>query len=163
MEMSEKIRVAGYVKLAKLWEKRREQAVAYHNSYYESKFARSTKFQLVGVYIDITGNKQTAKRPEMVRLLGDCSSGKVQCIATQTKAYLAANMGDFCYLVKLLSEINGGIDLITEDTDYQIDTVTDFDGQKKALVGMADEYIRLNPDDYRLWKTAVTENFHGKG
>lgn len=153
--MSEIIRVAGYAKLAKLWEKRREQAVAYHNAYYENKFSGSKKFQLVGVYIDITGNKQTARRPEMVRLIRDCQNGKVQCIAAQTKAYLAANMGEFCYLLKLLSEINDGIGLITEDDDYKIDTITDFDAQKKALVKMADEYIRLNPDDYKKWKNTV--------
>ncbi|MCD8150166.1 MAG: recombinase family protein [Clostridiales bacterium] len=160
--MSEKIRVAGYVKLAKLWEKHREEALAYHNKYYEDKFAGSEKYELAGVYIDITGNKQIAKRPEMVRLLNDCRSGKVQCIAAQTKAYLAANMGDFCYMVKLLSGINGGIDLLTEDDDYRIDTVTDFDGQKQALIQMADEFIGLNPEAYNAWKKSVTKACGGK-
>lgn len=162
MTMSKKIRVAGYVKLAKLWENHREQAIAYHNKYYENKFVGSEKFELVGVYIDITGNKQIAKRTEMIRLLNDCCSGKVQCIAAQTKAYLAANMGDFCYLVKLLSKINYGIDLITEDDDYRIDTVTDFDAQKQALIQMADEFIGLNPDAYNVWKKSVITACGGK-
>lgn len=161
--MGNKIRVAGYVKLAKLWEKRREQAVAYHNEYYEKKFGSSAKFELVGVYIDITGNKQIVKRQEMMRLINDCRSGHVQCIAAQTKAYLAADMREFCYLMKLLSGINGGIDVLTEDSDYTIDTITDFDEQKKALIRMADEYIGLNPEDYRAWKEIMTEGLKGKG
>lgn len=160
--MGEKIRVAGYVKLAKLWEKRRDQAYDYHNKYYQDKYAGSERFELSGVYIDITGNKQIAKRPEMVRLLKDCYYGKIQCISTQTKAYLAANMGDFCYMVKLLSQINGGIDLMTEDDDYRIDTITDFDAQKQALIRMADEYIGLNPKDYSDWKKTVIDACKGK-
>ena len=33
-EMGGRIKVAGYVKLAKLWEKRREEAMRYHQNYY---------------------------------------------------------------------------------------------------------------------------------
>ena len=34
--------------------------------------------KLVGVYIDITGNKEIYKRPEMVHLLKDCKNGSIQ-------------------------------------------------------------------------------------
>ena len=56
--MDSKKRVAGYVKLAKLWEKRREAAMPYHNQYYCEKYADSDRFELAGVYVDITGNKK---------------------------------------------------------------------------------------------------------
>ena len=52
--MEKKLRVAGYVKLAKLWERRRAQALEYHTKYYAKKYSDSTDFELVGVYIDIT-------------------------------------------------------------------------------------------------------------
>lgn len=66
--MDSKKRVAGYVKLAKLWEKRREAAMPYHNQYYGGKYADSDRFELAGVYVDITGNKHICNRPEMMRL-----------------------------------------------------------------------------------------------
>ncbi len=56
------------MKLAKLWERSKDAAVAYHSSYYAEKFRDDADKKLVGVYIDITGNKEIYKRPEMVHL-----------------------------------------------------------------------------------------------
>ncbi len=151
----EKIKVAGYVKLAKLWEKRRAEAVPYHHQYYEEKFSDSDVYELADVYVDITGNKQIVKRIEMVRLLRDCMAGKVQCIAAQTKGYLAADTREFCYLYKFSRDIGGGIHLITEDDNYNIDTVTNEDMQLQALLKMAEDYIALNPSDYESWKKNI--------
>lgn len=155
--MDSKKRVAGYVKLAKLWEKRREAAVPYHNQYYDKKFAASDRFELAGVYVDITGNKQIYSRPEMMRLLKDCRDGKVDCIATQTKGYLAADTREFCYLFKLLREFNGGIDLLTEDKDYNIDTIQNAENQLQELVKMSEKYISLNLEDFGVWKSKIME------
>ena len=151
--MGDRIKVAGYAKLAKLWEKRREEAIRYHRTYYADKFPDYGKFELVGVYVDITGSKQTAKRPEMVRLIKDCADGKVHCIATQTRAYLAANTQEFCYLVKMLFDM--GIHIITEDETYHIDTISDTDGQKEALYKMAEDFIVLDPEGYSVWKEKI--------
>ena len=73
--MDRKYKVGGYVKLAKLWERSKDAAVAYHSSYYAEKFRDDADKRLVGVYIDITGNKEIYKRPEMVHLLQDCKKG----------------------------------------------------------------------------------------
>ena len=64
--MDRKYKVGGYVKLAKLWERSKDAAVAYHSSYYAEKFRDDADKRLVGVYIDITGNKEIYKRPESV-------------------------------------------------------------------------------------------------
>lgn len=53
--MERKYKVGGYVKLAKLWERSKDAAVAYHSSYYAEKFRDDADKKLVGVYIDITG------------------------------------------------------------------------------------------------------------
>ena len=98
--MDHKYKVGGYVKLAKLWERSKDAAVAYHSSYYAEKFRDDADKRLVGVYIDITGNKEIYKRPEMVHLLKDCKKGAVNLIFSQTRAYLAANTCDFCFLLK---------------------------------------------------------------
>lgn len=95
--MDRKYKVGGYVKLAKLWERSKDAAVAYHSSYYAEKFRDDADKRLVGVYIDITGNKEIYKRPEMVHLLKDCKNGSVNLIFSQTRAYLAANACDFCF------------------------------------------------------------------
>ena len=90
------------MKLAKLWERNAQKAIAYHNAYYAEMFGEKDSMDLVGVYVDITGQKDIKKRPEMLRLLKDCMDGKVNCIATQTKAYLAANNEEFFYLIFFL-------------------------------------------------------------
>ena len=98
--MDRKYKVGGYVKLAKLWERSKDAAVAYHSSYYAEKFRDDADKRLVGVYIDITGNKEIYKRPEMVHLLKDCKKGAVNLIFSQTRAYLAANTCDFCLICR---------------------------------------------------------------
>ena len=76
--MDSKYKVGGYVKLAKLWERSKDAVVAYHSSYYAEKFKDDTDKELFGAYIDITGNKEIFKRPEMVHLLRDCKKGENQ-------------------------------------------------------------------------------------
>lgn len=153
--MIEKIKVAGYVKLAKLWEKRRSEAISYHCKYYKEKYGDSEAYELVDVYVDITGNKQIVKRIEMIKLLKDCMVGKVHCIATQTKGYLAADIREFCYLFKFMCDIGSGIHLITEDDNYNINTVINEDMQLQVLSKMVEDYIALSPSDYESWKNSI--------
>ena len=159
----DKIKVAGYVKLAKLWEKQKESAVPYHQEYYRKMFDGSEVFEFVGLYIDITDKKDIYRRKEMVRLISDCVDGKVDCIAALTKGYLARNMQDFSYLFKYLMDArNGQIDFITEDehdeedhSGFYIDTIKNEDDQKGALREMVEELTSLYPDSYRKWKEKV--------
>ena len=60
--MDRKYKVGGYVKLAKLWERSKDAAVAYHSSYYAEKFRDDADKRLVGVYIDITGKFINARK-----------------------------------------------------------------------------------------------------
>ena len=149
--------VGGYVKLAKLWERHQFQAFRYHNDYYKKKYADSTDSELIGVYIDITGNKQTYKRTHMVRLLRDCLLGKVNCIATQTKAYLAANTEELCFLLYFLFHLPVRIDIVSEDDPLQIDTIRNPDMQREALAKMADDYVALNMPAYSEWENKLRE------
>lgn len=91
----------------------------------------------------------------MLRVIRDCMRGDANCIAAQTKGYLAANTKEFCYLVKLLFDCGQRIDIVTEDDVYHIDTVNDADQQRAALHKMADDYTSLNPDDYSEWKHKI--------
>ena len=137
------LRVAAYVKLAKLWERSRHDALAYQNQYYQMKFADNPNMQLVGVYVDITGKKEIRNRPEMLRLLRDCTSGKIDCIATQTQAYLAANSKEFFYLMKFVLELSPPIEIITEDSNYSIAEY------RKQVCWVVPKYIRDVERQYR--------------
>ena len=149
------IKVAGYVKLAKLWERSASQAVEYHNDYYALKFSDTEKYDLIGVFVDITGKKEIFNRPEMLRLLHECKKGNVDVIAAQTRGYLAANTKEFCYLIHFLSSLNKNIEIVTEDESYNINTAINVDQQKEALQKMASDYIALNPQDYLDWYSEV--------
>ena len=56
--MDRKYKVGGYVKLAKLWERSKDAAVAYHSSYYAEKFRDDADKRLVGVYVRKRKQKQ---------------------------------------------------------------------------------------------------------
>ena len=57
--MNHRYKVGGDVKLAKLWERSKDAAVAYHSSYYAEKFKTDSDKKLVGVY---TTPKRLQKR-----------------------------------------------------------------------------------------------------
>lgn len=153
--MGQRYRVAGYVKLAKLWERSADKAMAYHHAYYKEKYENSELFVLYNVYVDITGQKEISRRPAMLQVIRDCLQGNANCIAVQTKGYLAANTKEFCYLIKLLFDCGHRIDIVTEDDAYHIDTVNDAEQQRAALHKMANDYTGLNPDDYSEWKLKI--------
>ena len=148
-------RVAGYVKLAKLWEKKRIDAVLLHNQYFAGRFKGEENYEFVGAYIDITGNRNMRQRPEMIRLLRDCHAGRIDVIYTQTKAYLAANSREFFYLLKFIFELEHRVEIITEDTDYNIDTIINAENQVSELRNMVNRYSALNPGDYSEWKAEI--------
>ena len=158
--MSKIYRVAGYVKLAKLWQRSEEQAIVYQRSYYEQKYADDPGIQLVDVYIDITGQKQIYKRKEMLRLLRDCTLEKIDCIATQTRAYLAANHEELCYFLYFLMNIPHRVDIVTEDDSYQIDTITNPDKQREALYEMARSRVHIDLPSYDSWKSRVMDGMN---
>ena len=91
----------------------------------------------------------------MVRLIKDCVLGRVDCIATQTRAYLAANSEEFFYLIYLLFTLNPPIHIVTEDDNYHIDTIKNEDQQAEALLKMATDYIKMNPKGYSSWRDEV--------
>lgn len=149
--MSTKRRIAAYTKLAKLWERCRDSAVENQLNYYTEKFKDSDIFELIAVYIDITGQKNIANRPEMVHLLHDCMEGSIDVIATQTKAYLAANAAEFFYLVKFLFDLDPPIDIVTEEEDYCINTITNEDNQREALQSLVNKFVSMTQVEYANW------------
>ena len=101
--MDHRHKVGGYVKLAKLWERSKDAAVAYHSSYYAEKFRDDADKKLVGVYIDITGNKEIYKRPEMVHLLKDCKNGSINLIFSQTREGMKLRKTQLSYRLKKMN------------------------------------------------------------
>ena len=91
-------RIGGYVKRAKLNLRNEGDIRAFHRGIFERRFGGFEDGDLVDVYIDITGYKETCKRPEMLRLMRDCAEGKVNLIFAETKGYLAANTREFCQM-----------------------------------------------------------------
>lgn len=107
------------------------------------------------VYIDITGYKETAKRPEMLRLMRDCADGKVNLIFAETKGYLSANTREFCYWLHFIFNLKERVDIITDDDKFNINTILNADKQREALIKMAEDYIYLNPPDHQKWLNGV--------
>lgn len=159
--MAEMKRAAGYVKLAKLWERSKASAMVYHRHYFQEVFADTPDFALQDVYIDITGYKETYKRIEMLRLMRDCTLGKVDCIVTQTRAYLAANHEELCFLLYFLFELPVRIDIVTDDDDiYRIDTIKNVENQREVLHQMARSRVSLMPEVYKSWHSKVIDGMN---
>lgn len=147
--------IGGYVKRAKLNLRNGEEIKAFHRDIIEQRFEEFEDGTLVDVYIDITGHKETYKRPEMLRLMRDCADGKVNLIFSETKGYLAANTREFCYWLHFIFNVEQRVDIITDDSQFNINTILNEDHQREALIKMAEDYIYLNPPDHRKWLSSV--------
>lgn len=156
--MERKYKVAGYVKNALLWKKRNpEEMIAYNRAYFEKQLEGVDNMELVDVYVDVTGNKETYKRPEMVRLIRDVMIGKVNLIYARTSGYIAANTNELCMLMEFLFEQNEMVDLFTEDPIYQFDTISNLDHQLEALHRIADAYCNIRNEEFQIWKNKLLE------
>lgn len=153
--MSEKYKVAGYVKLAKLWERKAAEAIRFHRDYYKDKFSDVPDLNLIDVYIDITGKKEIWRRTGMLQLIRDCQLGRINCIATQTKAYLAPNTEEFFFLIYYIFGLPERIDILTEDMDYNINTIRNNDNQREALFETSKKYVSVEPSRYKEWLSQV--------
>lgn len=158
MELKEQLRqykIGGYVKRAKLNLRNSDDIRSFHKSVYEEKYGSVTDGELVDVYIDITGYKETAKRPEMLRLMRDCADGKINLIVAETRGYLAANTREFCYWLNFIFCLPNRVDILTDDEQFNINTLRNEDHQREALEKMAQDYIYLNPPDHSKWLAEV--------
>lgn len=144
-------KVGAYVKLAKWWGRKRTEAVNYHKDYYTVKYSNNPNMRLYGVFIDITGNKEIWKRPQMIQLLLECRYGHINCIATQTKAYLAANTEDLFFLLHFLFGLKNRIDIVTEDPQYNINTIINAESQRENLFAAASKYASVESARYVSW------------
>lgn len=148
--------VAGYVKNALLWKNRNpEEMIAYNRLYFEEQLSGMENMELVDIYVDVTGNKETYKRPEMVRLLKDITKGRVNMIYSRTSGYIAANVNELCMLMGFLFEQDEMVDIYTEDEEYQFDTITNPDHQIEELQRMAIGYCTLYRTAYEEWKAKL--------
>lgn len=154
-ETQNKYRIGGYVKRAKLNLRNEKDIRAFHRGIFEKRFGGLSDSELVDVYIDITGYKEISKRPEMLRLMRDCAEGKVNLIFSETKGYLAANTKEFCYWLHFIFNLDDHVDIITDDEQFNINTILNEDHQREALIKMAEDYIYLNPPDHQKWLNSV--------
>lgn len=154
-EIEKKYRVGGYVKRAKLNLRNADDIRRFHRQSFEDRFSSFMNCELEDVYIDITGYKETKKRPEMLRLMRDCADGKINLIVAETKAYLAANTREFCYWLHFIFHLDKRVEIVTDDEQFNINTIVNDDHQREALEKMADDYVYLNPPDHQKWLSGV--------
>ena len=148
-------KIGGYVKRAKLNLRNEKDIRAFHRGIFERRFGGLEDCELVDVYIDITGSKEICKRPEMLRLMRDCAEGKVNLVFAETKGYLAANTKEFCYWLHFIFNLVSPVEIITDDEQFNINTILNVDHQREALIKMAEDYIYLNPPDHQKWLSGI--------
>ena len=91
----------------------------------------------------------------MVRLLHDCKKGTVNLVFSQTRAYLAANTCDFCFLLQYLFDMPMRVDVVTDDDDQRIDTILDVDNQRQSLKELTGKYTSIREKDYLAWRARL--------
>lgn len=91
----------------------------------------------------------------MLRLMRDCADGRINLIYAETRGYLAANTRELCYWLHFIFNLNDRVDILTDDEQFQFNTILNEEHQREALIKMAEDYIYLNPPDHQKWLSGV--------
>ena len=110
----EKIRVAAYARVSA------DKDAAFHSleaqtEYYEQYVTKQPTWELVGIYSDNGISGTTINRPEFLRMLKDCRSGRVDMIVTKSIARFARNTVTLLETIRELKTLN--IDVYFEKED----------------------------------------------
>ena len=68
---------------------------------------------------------------------------------------ISANTREFCYWLHFIFNLKERVDIITDDDQFNINTILNADKQREALIKMAEDYIYLNPPDHQKWLNGV--------
>lgn len=101
-----KLRVAAYCRVSTDMDAQLESLEA-QKSYYENYIGSRADWVLVGIYYDegITGTKKD-KRPNLLRMMEDCETGKIDFILTKSVSRFSRNTADCLELVRRLMELH---------------------------------------------------------
>ena len=102
----QKVRVAAYCRVSTNNDAQLE-SLETQKVHYESFITSRDDWQFAGLYFDegITGTKKD-KRPELMRLMQDCSSKKIDFIITKSISRFSRNTTDCLELVRKLQELD---------------------------------------------------------
>lgn len=103
------LRVAAYCRVST---KKDEQHLSYEaqKEFYTDKIMENKEWQYVDIYADkgITGTVAT-KRPDFMRMIGDCKKGKIDMIITKSVTRFARNTLDSLINVRMLKNMGIGV------------------------------------------------------
>ena len=101
-----KIRVAAYCRVSTDSDAQLESLEA-QKTHYENCITSRDDWEFAGLYYDegITGTKKD-KRPELMRLIGDCKAGRIDFIVTKSISRFSRNTTDCLELVRKLLDLN---------------------------------------------------------
>ena len=101
-----KIRVAAYCRVSTDSDAQLESLEA-QKTHYETYITSRDDWEFAGLYYDegITGTKKD-KRPELMRLIGDCKAGRIDFIVTKSISRFSRNTTDCLELVRKLLDLN---------------------------------------------------------
>ena len=104
-DLLQRKRVAAYARVSMDTE-RLMHSLSVQVSYYSELIQNTPGWEYAGVYADegITGTKMDS-RPEFIRMLADCESGKIDIILTKSLSRFARNTVDTLNVVRRLKEL----------------------------------------------------------
>ena len=100
------LRVAAYCRVSTDSDAQLESLEA-QKTHYETYITSRDDWEFAGLYYDegITGTKKD-KRPELMRLIGDCKAGRIDFIVTKSISRFSRNTTDCLELVRKLLDLN---------------------------------------------------------
>ena len=117
MAKKKKLRTAAYCRVSSTSDLQ-DGSFEFQREYFRKLISENSELEFVGIYGDCGRSGRSMEgRPELTRLLRDCSGGKIDLIATKSVSRFARNMRECVETVRRLSELGVGIVFEREGLD----------------------------------------------
>lgn len=114
-----KLKVAAYCRVSTSYDEQRS-SIEIQQAHFATMAAKHDNWELVGIYSDMVSGTRAETRPELQRLLADCTARRVDLVLTKSVSRFARNTTDLLEMVRNLTA--SGADIIFEREN--IDTRT---------------------------------------
>lgn len=128
-----------------------QDPISYCRCLFDKKYRSDPGYKNEHFYIDICGRAETAECPQMIRMIQDCMTGKIDCVFAESIMRVAPNMVTAIYLVYFLLRLEPKVEIII---DFAINTETSSEHRQRVMEATK-SVVNNDYGEYIKWESDV--------
>ena len=128
-----------------------QDPVSYCRCLFDKKYRSAPGCKNEHFYIDICGRAETAECPQMIRMIQDCMTGKIDCVFAESIMRVAPNMTTTLFWLYFLLHLDPKIEV---EIDLTFNTRASAE-HRQDIIKATESAVHSNYAKYAKWKEDV--------